>query len=452
VFALSSLDYNIVWKSQSHSLASGTTRSMASSGAVATLIQRHEIGPDRAERNANGELQRFGIDNVRRILDCLEPLKNIPGSNNPCGPDYSHYVRVPIWMRFTLWGMMFFGTTFLLPIQAGSAIVLLFRGRLKPIWQELPRPTFDLIDWAQDMMSFVKAPIHLVKKSVQQGAALCINRQGKFSIKTEGYAVMSHVWAETMGWQRPDGWGSVDISLRKMGLSRAHFLRFFDRCEEEWLWVDVIAMPEVLEDMSDAQKTEIEKLRIGVINSLQLIYTKADKIVVIDTLLLRLRTRSPVDIAAILCLSLWITRLWTFTETRLAKKIVFKTRDWEFDLDEILEFLVRTVSNDQDRYYSIARRLVHLREESVHGFPPYSLLEGAYSACENRWTDVELDQVRILFPLLDLKWEYGWTLQQGLSRISDAYPGDAEWLRKWCQYRGIDFNVSRETPERLYEV
>jgi hypothetical protein len=419
------------------------------SDAVATLIEKHDIGPNLAKRNANYELQKFRIDDVRRILDCLGELKNVPGSRDPCGPDFNRHVGIPIWMRGTLWAMMSFGTVFLLPFQAGVAVIFLFRGHFKAIWKELPRPTFDVIDWARDMMSFVKAPLHLVKKSLQQDAALCINRQGKFSIKSKGYAVMSHVWAETMGWQRPDSWGPVDISLRKMGLSRTHFLRFFDRCQEEWLWVDVIAMPEVLEDMTDSQKMEIEKLRIGVINSLRSIYTKADKVVVINTLLLRLSIRSPVDVAAILCLSFWVTRLWTFTETRLAKKVVIKSRDWEFDLDEILEFLARTVINDENRYYHIFMRLVHLRELSVHGFPPTTLLESAYWACENRYTDVDLDQGRILFPLLDLKWEHGWTLQQGLSTILDAYPADAEWLRKWCQYRSIDFNVSSRPSEAL---
>ena len=106
-----------------------------------------------------------------------------------------------------------------------------------------------MIDWCREGISYVKAPIHLVNMSIQQGAALYVNRQGKFSIRKESYAVMSHVWAETMGWQRVDGWRPVELSLRKLGLPRSHFLRFFDHCQEEWLWVDVIAMPEVLEDM-----------------------------------------------------------------------------------------------------------------------------------------------------------------------------------------------------------
>jgi hypothetical protein len=121
-------------------------------------------------------------------------------------------------------------------------------------------------------------------------------------------------------------------------------------------------MPEVLEHMSIAQKMETKELRIGVINSLHTIYTRADKIVVIGTTLLRLSRRSPVDVAAVLCLSFKssVTRLWTFTEARLAKKIVIKTRDWRFYLDEILEYLVKEAINEEHRYHNILRRLSKL--------------------------------------------------------------------------------------------
>jgi hypothetical protein len=80
-------------------------------------------------------------------------------------------------MRGTLWAIMSFGTTFMFPVQLGAATALFFRGQFRAIWRELPRPTLDLISWAWDMTSFVKAPIYLVKKSVEPGAALCLNRR-----------------------------------------------------------------------------------------------------------------------------------------------------------------------------------------------------------------------------------------------------------------------------------
>lgn len=422
---------------------------MAATTTVAGLIQSYDIGPNRARINAGFELQRFDIDDVRRILDGLQPLETIKGSNNPCGPRFNRHVGIPIWMRALLWTLMLAGTTLLVPIQVGATMLLVFRGRFSAIWKELPVPTYKLLAWGQEMTSFIKAPLDLVKESVRRGAALCADRQGRFSVRDGDYAVMSHTWGETMGWQTPAAWGPVDLSLRKMGIAREHFLRFFDQCESTWLWVDVVALPEVLEDMSTAQKDEIERLRVGVVNSLHAIYTKADKIVVLDTLLLRLSTRSPVDVAVVLCLSFWMTRLWTFTEAKLARKVVLRTRDYSFDLDAVIELLGKHTLNDEHRYYALLRRLWPLRDEALGGYPPSTIMEIAYIGGENRYTDVEVDKARALFPLLNLKWEYGWTLQQGLSRIVEAFPEDIVWVRKWCEYRSIDFDIPSERPAQL---
>jgi hypothetical protein len=54
-----------------------------------------------------------------------------------------------------------------------------------------------------------------------------------------------------MGWQTPSGWGPVELPLRKKGLYLEHLQMFFNHCTAEWLWVDVLAMPEVYEDMSE---------------------------------------------------------------------------------------------------------------------------------------------------------------------------------------------------------
>ena len=93
--------------------------------------------------------------------------------------------------------------------------------------------------------------------------------------------------------------------------------------------------------------------------------------------------------------------------------------------------------NDQDRYYALLRRLWPLRDPRLSGYPPSSLMKAAYYANENRWTNVEVDAARALFPLLQLEWENGWTLQQGLAKIVEALPGETEFVRKYCEYRGI---------------
>jgi hypothetical protein len=202
---------------------------------------------------------------------------------------------------------------------------------------------------------------------------------------------------------------------------------------------------EVLEDMSPAEKEATEGLRVGVINCLRSIFIRADKVVVIDTLLLRLSTRSPLDVAVVLCLGCWMTQLWTYTEARLAKKVMLKTQDFEFDLDAIIGFLGKNVLNDQDCYSILMCWLVHLREGSIKGYPTSSLMEGAYLGGENRYTNVEVDKARALFPLFGLKWEYGWTLKQGLAKIVEAYPEEAVWVRRWCYYCSVEFQIPNQT-------
>ncbi|KIN07092.1 hypothetical protein OIDMADRAFT_174120 [Oidiodendron maius Zn] len=407
------------------------------------LIVSYDIGFHQATRNAEFELRGFSIDDIKRILNCLEPLKKTLGSREPCGPVFNRHQDIPLWQSSFIWSFLLLGAASLLPFQLGAGVILLCKGHISAVRKELPVPTSLLFGWYRNLLTYVKAPLPMVRESIQRKAALCVNRKGRFCVKEDGYAIMSHVWGETMGWQALTAWGPVDISVRRRGISREHFLRFFDRCESEWLWVDVIAMPEVLEDMSSTEQDEIAELRVGVINTLNSIYTKANKVVVIDSLLLRLSSRSPVDVGAILCLGAWMSRLWTYTEARLAKKVILKTKDSSFNLDQVIEFFGRAVRNDTDRYYGLVQRLWPLRQQSTAGlsFAP-STLESAFRGGENRFTDVEVDSVRVLFPLLNLEWQRGWTVQQGLKRLVEKFPGEAEWIQRWCSYRSLEYPAS----------
>lgn len=367
------------------------------SEAISDLIQSREANiTHRANRVSKSELNKFAVDDVAAILDQVSPLSRKAGSNEPCGPEVNRASR---------------------------------------------------IDW---IITFVKAPSSMLQQSVDQHAALCVNRLGKFQVRTSGYAVMSHVWGETCGWNTPTSWGPVEPELRKKGIMYSHFIKFFDRCEADWLWVDILSMPEVFDDMTAAEKAQTENLRTGVINCLHSIYTRADKVVCLDGLLLRLHSGGMIDVAVILCLSRWVTRLWPFTETKLAKRLVLRTEDATFDLDNIVEFLYEVVNNEDDRYFSIFTRLAPLRpvpqgHRNWAVSPPETspqtaqIFHDIYTGCENRYSDVDIDQARAIFPVLKLTWQTGWTLKQGLRHIADSYPNDKDTFRKYCQYRNIDF-------------
>ena len=374
--------------------------SSSNSSAISALIQtREENITHRANRVAEIELKAWTADEVAGVLDQLSPKPKKLGNDEPCGPDINR-----------------------------------------------PSP---IVDW---MFTFVKAPPSLIRQAIKQQTALCVNRLGKFQVRREGYTVMSHVWGETCGWNTPGAWGPIDPELRKKGIIHSHFLKFFDRCETEWLWVDLLAMPEVFDDMTVAEEAETEELRTGVINSLRNVYVRADKVVCLDGLLLRLHSGGMIDVAIILCLGRWIARVWPFAEVKLAKRVMLKTEDSSFDLDDIVGLLYDMVSNQDHRYFPLLARLAPLRPVPPGhkywvdpGLRPEShernIFVDIHTGCENRLCDVSIDQARALFPVLGLKWQSGWTLQQGLKHIADAYPEEQDILKEYCRYRGIDFTL-----------
>lgn len=421
---------------------------------ISELLTAAGIGPNQARRVAAFELRHWSSEEISLLLEHLSKLEEIAGSAEPCGPVCNRYENFPLWVYVALYSMFAIGSSLLLPLQLGASLFLSIHGRFRAIWEEIPVPTIKFWTWSTGMTSFVKAPINLIKKSIEQQAALCVNRRGHFRLKTQGYTVMSHVWGETMGWHTTTGFGPVELGLRKMGIAYDHFIRFFDRCGADWLWVDVLAMPEVFEDLDSGEQAAIEQLRTGVINNLSIIYTRADNMVVLDSLCLRLTTGSMIDVAVILALSRWISRLWTFTDARLPKLVKIKTKNAAFDLDQIIDYLSRVVNNENHRYFPLYYRLAWLRQDVTGERPtlgsplrPQSreshILLDIYHGTTDRWTDVEIDAARALFPLLAIeKWTAGWTLQQGLDCIARSYPQQKDILEAYCSYRRLDFSAS----------
>jgi hypothetical protein len=158
----------------------------------------------------------------------------------------------------------------------------------------------------------------------------------------------------------------------------------------EWLWIDVLAMPEVCEDMSEAGKEKTEEVR----------------------------------------------------------SVVLKIVDPALDLDELPDLLFETVNNEAHRYSPLLYRLSHLRPASKEntGFIRSALREDdrnplllakMYHGCGNRYTDVEVDQARAFYPFLDLQWIGGWSLKDGLSHIQESFPKQRDILEAYCNYGSL---------------
>ena len=135
---------------------------------------------------------------------------------------------------------------------------------------------------------FLKPDVKLMLQSVEQRAALCVNEAGDFSLRDTDYVAISHVWIEGVG-----------ANLDNRGLNRSLIHKIFSRIRSlgvKWIWLDSLAIPGGVESLSLHE----EYLKASLINCLADIYRKAKAVVILDALVLRLRSTDPVETAVAL--------------------------------------------------------------------------------------------------------------------------------------------------------
>ena len=138
---------------------------------------------------------------------------------------------------------------------------------------------------------FVKPTPEDIQRSVNYLGALCVNRDGHFSINPkEGFAALSHAWSQGLG---------ADDDNR--GLHKSLLDQVFDKVEQlgiRWIWTDSLAIPGGKRALSLLE----EELKSALINAMADIYRQANHVVVLDALCLRLNSTDPVKVAAVTCL------------------------------------------------------------------------------------------------------------------------------------------------------
>jgi len=169
---------------------------MSSNRPVEDVAQRHGITAGRARKVASSDLIQWPAADVEAVLN---QVRWVSKDRDPCSPCFNTCEYWPWWICPSVWLLVIGGASLVLPVQIVGLVTLLFRKRFRMIWTELPRPTVAIWQWGQSISSFVKTPVGLVQRAVEEKAALCINRYGSYKIMTGGYAVMSHVWGQTMG-------------------------------------------------------------------------------------------------------------------------------------------------------------------------------------------------------------------------------------------------------------
>ncbi|KAI4137325.1 MAG: hypothetical protein L6R39_007353 [Caloplaca ligustica] len=251
---------------------------------------------------------------------------------------------------------------------------------------------------------WISPPRELMHRSVKEQAALCVNAKEEWSLRTSGYVALSHVWIE--GLQRDNEHDGLPGEK-----FRAIFVLLNDRhVEAEWVWTDVLVIPGG--DPAKASSAD-ERLTIDIINTLPLIYSYADAVIILDALVLQLRSEDLTDVAAALVCGQWATRVWTFQEIKLAQRALVVTAIGSHDYSHIVRHLKNLADAQSNRYHSMYLRLAILEKNEARGLS----IPDIVMACSTRRSGQDIDYARAFFVVLGLKWEYGMTREEGMQMI-----------------------------------
>ena len=262
---------------------------------------------------------------------------------------------------------------------------------------------------------WVSPPWTLMRQAVEEKAALCTNIKGEWDLKESGYVAISHVWIE--GLQRNSLYDGVEL----WKVQRIFALLKRAKVNATWIWTDVIAVPS-----TSGSRISIEDdiLKTDIINTLHLVYTNADSVVVLDALLLQLTSKAWLDAAILLVCGRWVSRVWTYQESKLPKEVVILTRNTHHRLQDMVSGLKRMETDNSRVYWALWRsHAVLLRDDDV-----CIRLGDIVKACQSRSTTNDVDYARAFFPLLDLTWEHGLTCEQGMQIIYQSRTEDASRL------------------------
>lgn len=269
---------------------------------------------------------------------------------------------------------------------------------------------------------WVKAPSELIERSASEGLALCVNAQGELLLRKDGYVAISHVWEEGI---------QADISNR--GIPYQLLQKIFSLIATvkdvnvDWIWLDCVAIPAGHRSLTVHE----ESMKTNIINSLAAVYERADAVIIVDALVVRLQSDDIVDVAVALTLGKWMTRLWTFQEVKLAKKALVVTGTTTVDFRtmvrglSIMDDLNTTDAGQTDRspymmLYQTFNRLLR-NDDGVQ-------LQGIALSCQDRTTGNDIDYARAFFPILGLTWKTHLTREEGMLQIYESRKEDASKL------------------------
>ncbi|KAG5979459.1 hypothetical protein E4U55_005151 [Claviceps digitariae] len=411
--------------------------SAATSETKAQATERHSqiekvlldnwIGPHRALICAINEFKHWQVSEVEALFQLLPPLKDRKLS--PHGPEFRNPPRgSQRWKELAMKSAMI-GAVDVLAVAA-SPLALISKTVRREAMPQLVKFNYEAIGSS----FFVKCPLDLLRQAGDVGMAVCVNRWGQFSIRGAGYAAISHVWVETMGFEFND----EKLEQDDRGINYAHFGRIISTAVKssgyEWFWLDLLAVPQIGGDEKEASM--LRDIKTNVINSLINVYRNADAVIILDSLTLQLESVDPCTVAAFLSCGRWLTRMWTYQEVKLARKAHIVTKTGTIDFQTMVEALEsrKKQSDVEHRYWhEIHLKFARLLPSDPRGV---SLADVAF-CCSDRNTENNVDYARSVFALLNLQWTPGWDYEDAILHIIKSRPQDAARIANLQGRRGL---------------
>lgn len=191
---------------------------------------------------------------------------------------------------------------------------------------------------------WISPPRAIIEQSARDEAALCINQQGQWSLRTSGYVALSHVWIE--GLQRDQRHNGVDSQKVDAVFALLHSRNV----QADWIWTDVLVIP-------GGDSLEDEMLKTAIINTMPQVYSRADAVIVIDAMVLQLYDQSELDVAVGLCCGSWATRVWTYQEIKLASHAIILTATRSYVYRSVVDTLKKLETQDEAKYHGLWLRI-----------------------------------------------------------------------------------------------
>ncbi|CAA9964885.1 HET domain containing protein [Pyrenophora teres f. maculata] len=392
---------------------------------IQELISTNHSGPERALQASLNEFCNWTPDEVAALFHDYPPLPD--RRLYPMGPE-SRYPP-PGNKRFVE--------------LAGKVAVMGIANTLVLVTSPLTMPQMTkakrketisgILNVNKEMISsslFVSTTLDLMEEAARRGQALCVNKWGQFRILSSSYAAISHVWAETMGLQFSD----EKIQQDDRGLLMSHFNKIMSKalqCGYEWVWLDLLAIPKKTDpDSSDFRLSHVKNI---VINSLESVYRNADAVIVLDSFALNLPSADPLRVAPALICGLWLTRIWTYQEAKLAKRALIVTATSVVSLADILSALRERAKVDPARWDSLRKTFERLEPIYEVGI---NLADIALSST-NRRTENTIDYARGFYALLGLQWQKDWKYEDGIRHVYHSRPQEVAMLASMHSLRGL---------------